>query len=270
MPARTGKAASPSLAGLSNHLLFLWRLVGIGTLSGLIAGIITGGIGGRVVMRIIAVAGGSAIAGQITENGNIVGEVTAGGTLEVLVFGGVLFGVFGGILYVAIGRRLPGSPRWKGLAFGTVLLLTFGGMLIEGAKSDFSRFVPLLSIGLFASLFLLFGLAIVPIAQRVGRSVLPVSSITMPTRSTYVRLAIASLPLIVWVFPALEGFLVALGLPVGVILLIALLEWSDRSSFVASHRKVSRTLGYVLLAIPCVLGLVSGVRGISNILSAAG
>lgn len=267
MSARTGKAASPSLAGLSNHLLFLWRLVGIGTLSGLIAGIIMGGIGGRVVMRIIAVAGGSAIAGQITENGNIVGEVTAGGTLEVLVFGGVLFGVLGGILYVAIGRWLPGSTRWKGLAFGTVLLLTFGSILIQGdAKSDFSRFVPLLSTGLFASLFLLFGLAIVPITQRVDRSVLPVSSITMPTRPTYVRLAIASLPLIVWVFPALEGFLVALGLPVGVILLIALLEWSDRSSFVASHRKVSRTLGYVLLAIPCVLGLVSGVRGISDIL----
>ncbi len=76
----------------------LGRMGAMGLLSGAVAGVIVGGIGSRIVMRILAVVNNE-LSGIPTENGNIVGEITVGGTLGLLIFGGIFAGIIGGLFY---------------------------------------------------------------------------------------------------------------------------------------------------------------------------
>lgn len=81
-----------------------------------------------------------------------------------------MLGLFGGLLYVAVRPWLPRMARTRGLAFGAFLLMTCGGMVIEKENFDFHRFgIPLINIGLFAALFLLFGLLVAPLADRADQ-----------------------------------------------------------------------------------------------------
>src|SRR5262245_14375558 len=58
-------------------------------LAGGIAGFGVGGLGGRVAMRIAALASGDQARGVVTEAGATVGRVTVEGTLFLLLFGGI-------------------------------------------------------------------------------------------------------------------------------------------------------------------------------------
>src|SRR2546422_11229025 len=85
----------------------LVREVAAGSLSGIVVGIIVGGLGSRLVMRLAAIAGGSGVQGITTSNGNRVGEITGGGTIALILFGGVVAGLFGGLLYASPRPWLP-------------------------------------------------------------------------------------------------------------------------------------------------------------------
>ncbi|MFL5761732.1 MAG: hypothetical protein ACJ789_18655 [Thermomicrobiales bacterium] len=150
----------------------LWRiavLIGIGLLAGLVAGFVAGGLGSRVAMRIVALIAGHEHYGEVTDADEIVGKITGDGT-AFLVLAGTFLGVLSGFLYLAVRRWMPGSGIWKGLAFGGVLLLLFGSVIIDGGNPDFRRFVPsYLSVGLFASLFFLYGLIASAIVERLDR-----------------------------------------------------------------------------------------------------
>lgn len=162
------------------QLLRLGRLAAIGSVSGLIAGALVGGLGGRIVMRISAMAGGEAIQGQLTEAENVVGQVTIGGTFSLIFFGVLFSGLIGGLLYMAVRRWLPGPRRWRGLSYGVLLLLVLGSVIIDSDNEDFVRFgPPLLNILLFASLFLLFGLTIAPLANWLDRSFPPATTLRL-------------------------------------------------------------------------------------------
>ena len=86
----------------------LGRRGAIGLGLGAVAGFFVGGIGSRIVMWILAVVN-SEVSGIPTENGNIVGEITVGGTLGLLIFGGIFTGIIGGLFYVMIRRWVPGT-----------------------------------------------------------------------------------------------------------------------------------------------------------------
>ena len=90
----------------AKHLL---RWLVIGVLSGLVAGILVGGIGSRIAMRIVAYAAGT-------------DPVFTAATMNMLIFGAFL-GTPVGVLFVAVRRWLPGSGLRKGLAFGALLVL---------------------------------------------------------------------------------------------------------------------------------------------------
>ncbi|HEY5651539.1 MAG TPA: hypothetical protein VIW46_08840, partial [Acidimicrobiia bacterium] len=49
-------------------------------------------------------------AGRITENGNRIGEFTVDGTIELIVFGGLLSGVVAGVVWVLIREWIPDNP----------------------------------------------------------------------------------------------------------------------------------------------------------------
>jgi hypothetical protein len=167
-----GHSASPSTSTDERRSLWqiLWRLavlIGLGLLAGLVAGFVAGGVGSRVAMRVVALAAGREHYGEVTDADAIVGQITADGTAFLLFFGTSL-GVPGGLLYVAARRWVPGSGIRKGLAFGGLLLLLFGSLVIEGDNPDFRRFVPsYASVGLFASLFFLYGLIASAIVERL-------------------------------------------------------------------------------------------------------
>ena len=99
--------------------------IAVGALAGFLAGIVTGGLGSRVAMRIIAVTAGSDMQGVLTEQEVPVGEITAGGTVFLILFGGFM-GVIGGLIYAGLRPWVAGTGRFRGLVFGVFLLATLG------------------------------------------------------------------------------------------------------------------------------------------------
>src|SRR3990172_5844763 len=147
----------------------LRRSLALGTLSGFVAGLIAGGVGSRIAMRIVAITAGDADQGAITDAEATVGEITAGGTIFLLFIGGGA-GALGGLLYLAVRRWLADAGRWRGLVFGLLLLATFGSPIIDADNPDFDRFgYRTLNIAMFAALFIIFGLLVAPLFERIER-----------------------------------------------------------------------------------------------------
>lgn len=153
------------------------RSIAIATFAGFLCGAVALGVGSRLAMRVVALIGGDADAGKETDAGFTVGDVSAF-TLFLVLLGGAA-GTFGGMLYAAMRRRLAWAGRWRGLAFGGLVLGIFGSPLIESSNPDFAEFgVPILNIGLFATLFFFFGLLIAPVHDDLQRVVAPPSRTT--------------------------------------------------------------------------------------------
>ena len=150
----------------------LGRMVSLAALGGLITGVLVGGIANRLVIRILAMVS-SDKAGMVTENGNIAGEITAGGTAGLIIFVGLSTGFVGGLIYVTIRRWLPDFWLIKGLTYGLVLFCIFGRIsVLHPDNIDFSLFGPgALSVALFALLFALFGVVASPLIDRLDRHV---------------------------------------------------------------------------------------------------
>lgn len=99
----------------------LLRFLTVSGLAGLVAGIIVGGAGARLFMRIAGAVAGERARGATTEAGFTVGEITVGGTLELVVFVGIFAGIVGASLYVLFRPWLAWAGPWRGTAFGVVL-----------------------------------------------------------------------------------------------------------------------------------------------------
>ena len=125
-----------------------------------IAGVVVGGLLGRVVMRISGFMAGPALAGVHTENGNVVGDITVAGTIALITFVGLPSGLLGGVLYALLEPWLRRLRPWHGLAYGVALLATAGFIFLDPVNFDFRRFgVPAVNVAMFAALFVLFGVA---------------------------------------------------------------------------------------------------------------
>jgi hypothetical protein len=151
-------------------LLRLVRLIATGLLAGALAGFLAGGVGSRLAMRAVTLLAGEEHRGELTEAQARVGEISTEGTL-FLIFAGSFLGLGGGLLYLVARRWLPGRPWQKGLVFGVWLLAALGWVVIDGDNVDFRLFVPsVVSVGLFAALYLLFGLIVAPVVERLDRA----------------------------------------------------------------------------------------------------
>jgi len=93
MNSQTGKQESPN--GNESIDERIVRMVIMGLLGGMAAGILVGGVGGRLIMRILAILNEEK-AGVMTGNGNLSGDIGVGGTLTVVVFVGIVGGLVGG------------------------------------------------------------------------------------------------------------------------------------------------------------------------------
>src|SRR5688500_2393957 len=132
--------------------------LGTASLAGLVAGVLVGGLLGRVAMRISGFAAGPSMVGARTENGNPVGDITLAGTLALVVFVGIATGLLGGILYALVEPWLRRTRPWHGLIYGVALLAALGFTVFDPFNFDFARFGPApLNVAMFAALFVVFG-----------------------------------------------------------------------------------------------------------------
>jgi len=113
---------------MAGRLAEVLRDIARGGYAGAIAGLVIGGLGGRVVMRIAAAINPDA-TGMRTDNGELIGAITVNGTLAVLIFGGLLNGLLAAVLW-AIASPWIAWSGWRRLAAGAICALAFGAPLL--------------------------------------------------------------------------------------------------------------------------------------------
>jgi hypothetical protein len=139
----------------------LVRYIAAVGIAGLVTGIAVGGIGSRVFMRIAAAAAADAAQGASTEADAIVGAITFDGTMGIVIFVGVGAGIAGAVFYATFRPWLSWTGRFRGLAFG-VVLLAVGSATSDALNPDNFDFTLLenraLVVSMIVLLFLGFGL----------------------------------------------------------------------------------------------------------------
>jgi hypothetical protein len=261
------------------------RTIGVNTLGGLIAAFIVGGIGSRIAMRISAAATGPLCPTLITENGNRCGEITLGGTIFLLLFAALFFGIPGGLVYAAMRPWLRRLGRWHGLVFGLLLLIIFGSVIIDGGNKDFRLFAqPLVNVALFAVLFPLFGLLMAPLVRWLDQTLPPAPpGLPLHFRTVAVYLLLGAVSLIALYSIVLTGlnflpggegegqyiwalFYYMLLVVPGAYLITKQLRRTPKQSWDAQVSPNLGVIGYSVLAVPTITGLVVTIRSVSQIL----
>ena len=111
------------------------RDIARGGISGALVGIVVGGIGARVVMRVVAILHPDAV-GALTENGNRIGDITLGGTLFLILFGLILCAI-AGVVWVIVSPWMPGHTGVRALLTAGIAIATGTPLLIIGRNPDF-------------------------------------------------------------------------------------------------------------------------------------
>jgi hypothetical protein len=125
-----------------------------------LAGVLTIGAGGRLMMRVIAITSPTEAQGRRTDADEIVGEVSVGGSLFLVVGLGIGAAVVGLGLYVVLRRWLPERSVVAGLvgvAMGGGLAVRPSGLLASD-NPDFTFVRPVtLAVALSLVTLVLFG-----------------------------------------------------------------------------------------------------------------
>ena len=168
------------------------RSIAIAVSAGATAGVLVGGLGSRLAMRIMAATSGDEAQGAITEADEVVGRITVGGTLGLVLFVGVGLGSLAALLYLLVRRWLP-WPAWlSGLLFGVLLLAVFGrDDPVDPNNPDFTILSPKwLAVALFTLLLPLYGLVLGSLVARLEAG--------YPTLSTRPKVLVAYAPLLLF------------------------------------------------------------------------
>ena len=173
-PGLLARSIAPASAQI--RVMEVARHAAIVGIAGVITGVLVGGVGGRVLMRIAAVAAPDRVIGATTENGNRIGDITVGGTLAIVVFVGVLLGLVGAIAYLVAEPWLAWTGRWRGVAFGVFLLAIGGAGTLTSDNFDFFLVGNQeLVVAMFVALFLGFGMLLVPVVARLEQRLPPIN-----------------------------------------------------------------------------------------------
>jgi hypothetical protein len=151
------------------------RGVAIALVAGFWAGILVTGPFIRLIMRLLAVTAGDDAQGRLTEADEIVGSINLGGTIGLVVFGGILPGLLSAAIYVVCRRWLP-AGRLGGVVFGALHLVVAATRIdpLRPDNSDFDLVGPgWLAVAAFGLASVFHGMAVVAIANRYSHSFPP-------------------------------------------------------------------------------------------------
>jgi len=234
---------------------FVWYCA-LAITGGVVAGITVIGAGGRLAMRLLAVTGGDAAQGRVTEADEIVGAITVTGTRDFILFTGIFGGLMTAGIYLVVRRYLPRNPL-GGLAFGAGLLIVLGTIVdpLRSDNPDFDIVGPgWLAIAVFTLLALAYGLALVGWMARLSE--------WLPLLSTERRvLARYALPAAL----AVAGVSVTVALVVLGLVVVLATRWGALVDAVRSRQAllVGRValVALLVLALPGALASVADIAG---------
>jgi hypothetical protein len=141
----------------------------ITAVAGAACGLVWGGIGGRVAMRVVFLTSSEHVRGLTSDDGFEIGTIS-GATVFLLIFTTILGGIAG--LGVGILRMVTSGPMWA-VALGTgVATAAFAGAAIVHTDGvDFRFLDPLsLTVGLFVLIPGLWGASVIVVAEQLLRS----------------------------------------------------------------------------------------------------
>jgi hypothetical protein len=245
-----------------------FRDIARGGLAGLLAGLLVAGVGGRIVMRAAALLVPDA-AGRLTENGNRIGEITLPGTLALVIFGGLFFGLAGAVLWVVVSPWIPGGRWARALLSMPVAVSLTGMLLIQAENPDFAVLQhDATTVLLLLALVAVAGLAMAGFDSWLDRR-LPGKAAPSWVDPIYLALSIAGgvliLPIVMATYIEEERLLGIALVAVGV---ATLLHWALRS------RRLSLPLWLVIggrgsLLLAVVLGLFALAPDVASALGAS-
>lgn len=162
-PARSGSAAAPTRSRSDDARDVAWELL-VGTGAGAILGLVIGGVGGRLVMLVLRLESSASVLGLNTDDGFEIGRFTTA-TIFLLTVAAGLGGALGAA-YVLVRPALPARGR---IVIWSVSLTLYGGAdLLAPGSFDFTALDPkLFAVGGFVMLPLLYGIAVVPLVERL-------------------------------------------------------------------------------------------------------
>ncbi len=166
-PACRKELAESTSPGMLADLTMLARWTSLGACAGGLAGLVVGGIGGRLAMLLLRFTSPDFIRGLESDDGFIMGRFTFSNTLSLLLVTTVL-GSIGG-LFVVLGRPfLPARYVLLGwpLAAGTIV----GAIIVKSDGVDFNLLDPkVLAIAMFVAIPAAGAFLIVWLIQRWER-----------------------------------------------------------------------------------------------------
>lgn len=245
-----------------------YRSLGVALAAGIIAGLLVVGVAGRIVMRISAIAADS--DGLLTEGGNRVGDITVGGTIGLIVFGGILFGVAGGFVFLTMRPWLPQRTGLRTLALTAAFPMVGTATIVAPESSDFLLLdPPELNVAMFAGLIALFGTALVG-AETLVEHHLPHARATPAPDGAEVAIAAAVLAVPVAIATLLfladdETALVGLFVLLMGIATIVRTVGPLEARLSPRLRSAVSPLGYSALIAACIAGTLSAANEISKI-----
>lgn len=244
------------------------RDIARGGMAGAIVGIVVAGVGGRIVMRLAALVVPGA-TGALTENGNRIGDITLSGSLGLLLFAGLFFGVSAGTVWVVVSPWIPGVGLARAILAMpiAVALGTLG--LIRSENRDFSVLGhdPTV-VAMLIALVALIGLSIALVDGWLDRRLPHATSARTGAAMLYVIVtllgAVLVLPLVVSGYFAPESRWV--GIALVVIGLATVYRWVLRFRGHPRPTTILTIAGRTALLAAVVLGFAAAVPEISGAL----
>ncbi len=229
-----------------------------GGVAGLIAGVVVAGLGGRLAMRLAAIAVPGAV-GEFTENGNRIGAITLGGSLGLIVGAGLVIGFGAGFVWVTVRPWIPGGTAVRAVLAMPIAVALGSIGLINGDNHDFEvlQRQPVI-VAILIALVMLVGLAVALIDAWLDRHLPQAPSLESGPAGIYSVVTVIGLfiglPLVVPPYLGQEHRWLGIALiAVGV---ATLASWTYR----VQRREmptIIASLGYGALAVAVVIGFAS-------------
>ena len=137
-----------------------------GVTGGFVAGVLIGGVGGRLAMLLLRLTSDPALRGVQTDDGFTIGIVSTQTLFLLGVTAGL--GIVGGLFYLIVRGWIP--ERWRVLVMAIFTGLVGGAGLVSSDGLDFTRLSPLpLAVAMFIAIPVAYGAAMPWLVERMLR-----------------------------------------------------------------------------------------------------